>query len=207
MRSERAGAVNRASKRPRKRPQPAPARVGASCERCPRIRPSLVVDPTRAGAAFWACVRVSKRLSNSAIPRAEGQCERSPKESAELCVAPRRGGRLLRWLRLPLICASRFVRISREVGGNAGGEAAQNRARQFRVKQVCSESAALGFPPPAGVAPLSNERDDAAHDLPANLRTIPHRAASAVAPAILAPRGINEDALGRPKRARESCPA
>ena len=29
----------------------------------------------------------------------------------------------------------------------------QNRARQFRAKRVCPKSAALGFPPPAGVAP------------------------------------------------------
>ena len=38
-------------------------------------------------------------------------------------------------------------------GGDAGGEAAQNRARRFSTKQACRKTAALGFPPPAGVAP------------------------------------------------------
>ena len=51
------------------------------------------------------------------------------------------------------MCASRFQRTSREVGGDAGGEAAQNRARRFSTKQACRKTAALGFPPPAGVAP------------------------------------------------------
>ena len=51
------------------------------------------------------------------------------------------------------MCASRFKRIPREVGGDAGGEAAQNRARRFSTKQACRKTAALGFPPPAGVAP------------------------------------------------------
>ena len=41
---------------------------------------------------------------------------------------------------------TRFQRIPREVGGDAGGEAAQNRARRFGAKRVCPESAALGFP-------------------------------------------------------------
>ena len=51
------------------------------------------------------------------------------------------------------MCASRFQRTSREVGDDAGGEAAQNRARCFSTKQACRKTAALGFPPPAGVAP------------------------------------------------------
>ena len=51
------------------------------------------------------------------------------------------------------MCASRFQRTSREVGGDAGGEAAQNRAQRFSTKQACRKTAALGFPPPAGVAP------------------------------------------------------
>ena len=38
-------------------------------------------------------------------------------------------------------------------GGDAVGEAAQNRARRFGAKRVCPESAAFGFPPLAGVAP------------------------------------------------------
>ena len=53
----------------------------------------------------------------------------------------------------PRFSASHNQRTSREVGGDAGGEAAQNRARRFGAKRVCPESAALGFPPPAGVAP------------------------------------------------------
>ena len=52
------------------------------------------------------------------------------------------------------MCASRFQRTSREVGGDAGGEAAQNRARRFGAKRVCPESAALGFPPCGGRRPL-----------------------------------------------------
>ena len=46
----------------------APAPDGASCEKCPPIRPCLVVDPS--GAAFWACYRVSQRLYNH-HPRAQ----------------------------------------------------------------------------------------------------------------------------------------
>ena len=55
-------------------------------------------------------------------------------------------GRGLRWLlvRVPLLRA--ICGHSARDGGDAGGDAAQNRARQFRVKQVCSEVAALGFP-------------------------------------------------------------
>ena len=44
----------------------APAPEGALCEKCPPIRPYLVVTPS--GAAFGAGVRVSERLSNSARP-------------------------------------------------------------------------------------------------------------------------------------------
>ena len=51
------------------------------------------------------------------------------------------------------MCASRFQRTLRETGATRAACAAQNRARQFRVKRVCSEVAALGFPPLAGVAP------------------------------------------------------
>ena len=50
---------------------------------------------------------------------------------------------------------TRFQRIPREVGGDAGGEAAQNRPRRFGAKRVCPESAALGFPPCGGRRPLS----------------------------------------------------
>ena len=168
--------------------------------------PSARGYPRRGGVGLGFAFLQRARLGFP-TPRPMGLARVVPQETFDCPFAPSGADRLLRWLRLPLICASRFVRSSREVGGNAGGEAAQNRARRFSVKRACRKTAALGFPPPAGVAPLSDERDDAAHDLPANLRTIPHRAASAVAPAILAPRGINEDALGRPKRARESCPA
>ena len=58
------------------------------------------------------------------------------------------------------VCSSALVRASRSptdsprmTGATRAACAAQNRARQFRVKQVCSEVAALCFPPPAGVAP------------------------------------------------------
>ena len=44
-------------------------------------------------------------------------------------------------------------RTLRETGATRAACAAQNRARQFRVKRVCSEVVALGFPPSAGVAP------------------------------------------------------
>ena len=76
------------------------------------------------------------------------------------------------------MCASRFVRSSREVGRNAGGEAAQNRARRFSVKRACRKIAAFGFPPSAGVAPLSIERDTTAHGQPA---TPAHNSAPRVA--------------------------
>ena len=44
-------------------------------------------------------------------------------------------------------------RILREIGGDAGGEAAQKRARRFRLSKLAEKTAALAFPPPAGVAP------------------------------------------------------
>ena len=68
-------------------------------------------------------------------------------------LAPSGAGRGLWWLlvRVPLLRA--LCGQLREVGGGAVGEAAQNRARRFGAKRVCPESAALGFPPPAGVAP------------------------------------------------------
>ena len=78
----------------------------------------------------------------------------------------------------------------------AGSAYAQNRARRFSVKRACRKTAprvaapsgdryavggyALGFPPPAGVAPLSNERDDAAHDLPAKCRGVRRARPSAI---------------------------
>ena len=56
-----------------------------------------------------------------------------------------------------VVCRRCVLRASqrtlRETGATRAACAAQNRARQFRVKRVCSEVAALGFPPLAGVAP------------------------------------------------------
>ena len=189
MRSERAGAVNRASKRPRKRPQPAPARVGASCERCPRIRPSLVVDPTRAGAAFWACVRVSKRLSPRALeggfavafgnlpsaslrrisPKAIVR-EKSP--SCPTWALAFGAGRVLRWL---LVRASRLTRSSADFPRRRGrrGRLTPSKSERgtFRPSKL-AENRRARFSASGGRRPLFNERDTAAHDLPANCRGV-----------------------------------
>ena len=78
----------------------------------------------------------------------------------------------------------------------AGSASAQNRARRFSATQARLKTAprvaapsgdryavggyALGFPPPAGVAPLFNERDDAAHDLPAKCRGVRRARPSAI---------------------------
>ena len=108
------------------------APVGALCEKSPPIRPNLVVAPTgaarrRLGFAFALQTPLQFRFP----PRRGAMRAKSPM-MAELCVAPplvrplgsptARGipsarGRLLRWLRLPLICASRGLRLfSRQVG-------------------------------------------------------------------------------------------
>ena len=78
----------------------------------------------------------------------------------------------------------------------SGSAYSQNRTRRFSAKQARRKTAprvaapsgdryavggyALGFPPPAGVAPLFNERDDAAHDLPAKCRGVRRARPSAI---------------------------
>ena len=103
----------------------------------------------RGGAAFWACSRASTTALKPPTPRRGACARKSPNLAAELP--------------LPLGAAALALggaspqRLLRGDGGDAGGDAAQNRARRFGAKRVCPESAALGFPPSAGVAPLSNE--------------------------------------------------
>ena len=59
----------------------APAPEGASCEKCPRIRPCLVVAPS--GAAFGSAFALQQRLYFPlSAPR--GLCENSPNLGAEL---------------------------------------------------------------------------------------------------------------------------
>ena len=99
----------------------------------------------RGGAAFWACSRASTTALKPPTPRRGACARKSPNLAAELP--------------LPLGAAALALggaspqRLLRGDGGDAGGDAAQNRARRFGAKRVCPESAALGFPPPAGVAP------------------------------------------------------
>ena len=154
----------------------------------------------RGGAAFWACSRASTTALQPPPPRRGACARKSPNQAAELP--------------LPLGAAALALggaspqRLLRGDGGDAVGEAAQNRTRRFGAKRVCPESAALGFPPPAGVAPLSIERDNTAHDQPRARRVLRLARPSPPASAILAPtatqRGRCEDAS---RRARESFPA
>jgi len=58
---------------------PAPARVGAFCERSPLVRPNSVVAPTRAGAAFGGGIRVENASTIPLSPAPRGECERFPK--------------------------------------------------------------------------------------------------------------------------------
>ena len=87
-------------------------------------------------------------------------------------------------------------------GATRAACAAQNRARRFSCPTMLAEkTAALGFPPPAGVAPLSNE-----------VGTIPrttHRntggsCASRGLRLFSRQRGLNEDAAGTIRAGREN---
>ena len=77
---------------------------GSSCEKHPRIRPKLVVDPSgaarrRLGLAF----AIQKRLCNSASPAPRGECESGP-QSRLNCALPL-GAARRRW-RLVVPCSS-----------------------------------------------------------------------------------------------------
>ncbi len=144
--------------------------------RCGRL-PSLSLGSPRRGAAALAFSR-ALLFPTMALPRSpcrrwrcalrfpndcpwdfhpRARLVRAPLVPKVALALPSGAGRGLRWLlvRVPLLRA--ICGHSARDGGDAGGDAAQNRARQFRVKQVCSEVAALGFPPYGGRRPLSNE--------------------------------------------------
>ena len=102
----------------------------------------------------------------------------------------------------PRPSASRLVRTTPRDGGDAGGDAAQNRARRFSCPtRLAEKTAALGFPPPAGVAPLSNEVGTTPRTIHRNtggscasrgLRLFSRRL------------GLNEDAAGTLRAGREN---
>ena len=78
---------------------PAPARVGAFCERSPLVRPNSVVAPTRAGAAFGGGVRVENASTIPLSPAPRGFAIFVPK-SGRIVRCPSARGRWA-WLRVP----------------------------------------------------------------------------------------------------------
>ena len=109
-------------------------------------------------------LRVSPTIAlGTPNPARRARCDECASLVPKVALRALRGGSPFKVVAQPLfLCFAPLADFPR-TGRNVGGEAAQNRARQFRVKQVYSESAALGFPPLAGVAPLSIERDKTAH--------------------------------------------
>mgnify|MGYP003303433923 CR=1 FL=1 len=120
---------------------------------------------TLGAGALGSCLAFPKRARlGLPTPPRRARCDECASLVPKVALRALRGGSPFKVVAQPLfLCFAPLADFPR-TGRNAGGEAAQNRARQFRVKQVYSESAALGFPPPAGVAPLSIERDKTAHD-------------------------------------------
>ena len=179
------GVATRAFQRQRVSPRAA----APSCERSPHVSQQ---SRWRGGAAFGSAFAFPNG-STTTTPAPRGLCDNRPNQAAELP--------------LPLGAAALALggaspqRLLRGDGGDAGGDAAQNRARRFGAKRVCPESAALGFPPSAGVAPLSNE-----------VGTIPrttHRntggsCASRGLRLFSRQRGLNEDAAGTIRAGREN---
>ena len=98
------------------------------------------------------------------------------------------------------MCASLFSTDTPRDGGR-GRRGAQNRARQFRVKRVCSESAALGFPPCGGRRPRSIERGTTPRTI---YRRIGAYLASRGLRLFSRRLGLNEDAAGTLRAGREN---
>ena len=139
-----------------------PPRRGALRAKSPKAG-ELCVAPRRGGVGSCLAFPKRARLGLPTPPR-RARCDECASLVPKVALRALRGGSPFKVVAQPLfLCFAPLADFPR-TGRNAGGEAAQNRARQFRVKQVYSESAALGFPPPAGVAPLSIERDKTAHD-------------------------------------------
>ena len=139
-----------------------PPRRGALRAKSPKAG-ELCVAPRRGGVGLGFAFLQRARLGLPTPPR-RARCDECAPLVPKVALRALRGGSPFKVVAQPLfLCFAPLADFPR-TGRNAGGEAAQNRARQFRVKQVYSESAALGFPPPAGVAPLSIERDTTAHD-------------------------------------------
>ena len=150
----------------------------------------------RGGAAFWACSRASTTALKPPTPRRGACARKSPNLAAELP--------------LPLGAAALALggaspqRLLRGDGGDAGGEAAQNRARRFGAKRVCPESAAFGFPPPAGVAPDPAKSGHCRAQPTAKPAWSAPRAAYASLRLFSRRLGLNEDAAGTLRAGREN---
>ena len=108
--------------------------------RCPSARGRWVVRSRSSNDSPWA-----------SHPRARFGRALLPPKVALACPIGR--GSRSKVVARPRPSASHHLRTLREDGGDAGDEVAQKRARHFRRKQVRPKSAALAFPPPAGVAP------------------------------------------------------
>ena len=92
----------------------------------------------------------------------------------------------------------------RMTGATRSACAAQNRARRFGAKRVCPESAALDFPPPAGVAPYPmREGQHRARPTGESARVSP-RAAYASLRLFSRQLGLNGDAAGTLCAGREN---
>ena len=139
---------------------------------CPfgaRASPSATLAPLGSiGAAALFVVGPSLRLGyfrfapiarfptaalGTPTPAPPSACAKSPRSLCLDCSCARRGGRLLRWLSNRVSRLRISSGLCARSGATRAAYAAQNRARRFSTKQACRKTAALGFPPPAGVAP------------------------------------------------------
>ena len=163
--------------------------------------PNQSFTPSRAPRASWVQSRLIKRRTSASRP-AEASCDiLPPRWLSRRCL-----GGAGRWLvRFPR--HAQFADYPAHRARRGRLTPPKTERGSFPTKQACRKTAALGFPPPAGVSPLSIERDDAAHDLPLLRRTIPPRAAYASLRLFSRQVGSTRTLRGRPKRARESFPA
>ena len=140
------------------------------CEKSPNSVAELCVAPRRGGVGVevrgassqrWLCriplvgvgvvpCSFQRRLRGLPTPAPDWFVLARPKVALACAIGRGSPFKVVSSCRRCVLRASQ--RTSRETGATRAASAAQNRARQFRVKRVCSEVAALGFPPLAGVA-------------------------------------------------------
>ena len=118
----------------------------------------------RRGALGLASPFTTRKKRDFHFPRPMGLARVVPKETFDWRCPIGRGSPFKVVVKPLFLCFAPLADFARGRGATRAVYTAQNRARHFPAKQACRKTAALGFPPSAGVAPLSIERDDTTHD-------------------------------------------